>query len=43
MDAVLSEAIDLLQVQNQKAAARNREGCGKEIGELMAQKWAKAP
>jgi hypothetical protein len=40
-DAVLREAIDLVQIWNWKAAARNREGWRKEMGEAMAQKWAK--
>jgi hypothetical protein len=31
-DAILSKAIDLLQIWKQEVAARNREGCTKKIG-----------
>jgi hypothetical protein len=35
--SVWREAIDFLQVQNSKAAARNKEGCRKETGGTVVQ------
>ena len=37
-DAVWRDDIDLLQILNWKAAARNREGWRKVIGKVMARK-----
>jgi len=39
----LREAIDLMKIQNWKAAARYREGWTKEMGEAMTQKWVQVP
>lgn len=41
-DADRKDAIDLLQIQKWKMAARNREGYRKEIGEGTAQKCTRA-
>jgi len=41
--AVLREAIDLMKIQNWKAAARYREGWRKEMEEAVTQKWAQVP
>lgn len=37
----MREAIDLMKIQNWKAAARYREGWKKEMEEAMTQKWPK--
>jgi hypothetical protein len=35
-DAVWRDAVDFLQIRKWKAAARNREGWRKKIGEVLA-------